>query len=675
MLLAGALLANAPASAQTTTNSGFTVNRYEPTAAGEWSFWVDHPWYSSTRYFAAGITLNYAHNPLIFGRVSADGTFTQTTSVIEHQLLGHVDLAGSFLDRVLITASLPVTLLERGTTTMGVGPAQGVVVGDPRLGLWLRLFGQPYRSGASMSLGVNAWVPLRQFTNNGVSSLSSDSYVRVMPKLALGGIAGSFMWSLTGAFLYRAPARLTDGETVGQSVGSELQFGLMMGYASQRYRLAIGPEAVLATAVMGNDEVKAQPFVKDYTSLEVLLGLHHNIARAVNLSIGGGIGLLRTPGTPDGRALLRLSYAPIRNNKPEPPKDRDRDGIQDSDDACPDLAGVATGDRATNGCPDRDGDRVIDKLDQCPNEPMGLRPDPTRLGCPQPDRDGDGVIDSDDKCPDTHKGERPDAERPGCPTGDRDFDGVYDPDDQCPDDSQGRNPDPKRLGCPLGDRDNDGVFDPDDQCPDEAKGDRPDPHRTGCPMVDKDSDGDRIMDSVDACPDRAGVPNPDPQKHGCPSLVVVQDGKLAIMQPVFFATDKDVILEKSYPVLQSVADVLNASPDIHRVLIEGHTDNRGKAPYNLSLSERRAQSVMRWLVEHSVSEHRLVARGYGSSKPITGNDTAEGRERNRRVEFVIIDPPQARGVKSLDASQVEVPSSPDQSDISPAAKRPTKKGK
>ena len=66
----GALCTPKPAVAQD-VKTGFQINRYEPTAAGEWSFWVDHPWYSSTRYFAAGITLNYAHNPLVFGRTDA----------------------------------------------------------------------------------------------------------------------------------------------------------------------------------------------------------------------------------------------------------------------------------------------------------------------------------------------------------------------------------------------------------------------------------------------------------------------------------------------------------------------------------------------------------------------------------------------------------------------------
>ena len=59
---------------------------------------VDHPWYSRMRYFAAGVTLDYAHNPLIAGLVRPDGTLTQTQSVIEHGVTGHIDIAGSFLE-------------------------------------------------------------------------------------------------------------------------------------------------------------------------------------------------------------------------------------------------------------------------------------------------------------------------------------------------------------------------------------------------------------------------------------------------------------------------------------------------------------------------------------------------------------------------------------------------
>ncbi|MBP6609354.1 MAG: hypothetical protein KA258_07245, partial [Deltaproteobacteria bacterium] len=217
-------------------NTGFQINRYEPTAAGEWSFWVDHPWYSSTRYFAAGITLNYAHNPLVFGRTDATGSFTQTLSVIEHQLIGHVDIAGSFLDRVLITATMPIVLLERGTAAAGVAPATGVVISDPRVGLWVRLFGQPYRSAISMSLGANVWIPLRAFADgsSAVSTGSSDQSVRVMPKLALGGLSHHVMWSFGAGFMYRPAAKLGDATVneAGSSVGSELQLGAAIAYAN-----------------------------------------------------------------------------------------------------------------------------------------------------------------------------------------------------------------------------------------------------------------------------------------------------------------------------------------------------------------------------------------------------------------------------------------------------------
>ena len=185
LLIGGVLCINLCAGsvqAQSATNQGFTVNRYEPTAAGEWSFGVDHPWYSSTRYFAAGITLNYGHNPLVFGRVSSSG-FTQTTAVIEHQFLSHIDLAGSFLDRILLTGSLPITWLERGTPAAGVSASAQISVGDPRLGLWVRLFGQPYRSAIAMSLGANAWIPLRV-------DESDAGWFRLPRPVPLGGAVG-----------------------------------------------------------------------------------------------------------------------------------------------------------------------------------------------------------------------------------------------------------------------------------------------------------------------------------------------------------------------------------------------------------------------------------------------------------------------------------------------------
>src|SRR5207237_5827355 len=102
------------------------------------------------------------------------------------------------------------------------------------------------------------------------------------------------------------------------------------------------------------------------------------------------------------------------------------------------------------------------------------------------------------------------------------------------------------------------------------------------------------------------------------------------------------------PVLTAVANALQASPDIRRIAIEGHTDNVGPDARNLQLSQRRAESVMRWLTGHGLDGARLEAHGYGEGRPLVSNDTREGRAANRRVEFHIVDPaqPAASGSES-----------------------------
>ena len=355
-LMALSLMAS-PARAQ---NLGFQVNRYEPTTAGEWSFLVDHPWYSSTRYFAAGVTLNYAHNPLVYGFSTVDGSFRQTQAIIAHQLLGHVDLAGSFLDRVTIAASLPVTFLERGQRVGDLAPVSGAAVGDPRIGVMVRLFGQPDRSAFSLSIGASVWIPLRKIDDT-LPQLSSDLDVRFLPKLVAGGLVKRLRWSATLGFLYRPDANLgTFMIPDGSTTGSAIQLGVSASYADTVRRFAIGPELLVSTMVVGG-----HAFQRDYTSLELLLGAHYNIAGQVQVGAAAGLGILREPGTPDARALLRIAYAPMA--KPEPPRvDTDNDGIIDRKDACPNEPGPATKDARTNGCPlpDRDRDGVPDESDQ-----------------------------------------------------------------------------------------------------------------------------------------------------------------------------------------------------------------------------------------------------------------------------------------------------------------------
>jgi outer membrane protein OmpA-like peptidoglycan-associated protein len=214
---------------------------------------------------------------------------------------------------------------------------------------------------------------------------------------------------------------------------------------------------------------------------------------------------------------------------------------------------------------------------------------------------------------------------------------VIDADDKCPEQPAGATPDPERPGCPDGDDDKDGVLNSQDKCRDQGPGLWPDPTAPGCPLPDRDKD--TVPDLYDSCPDKAGAPDSDPKKNGCPGLVSVDQGQIKILKPVFFATDKDVILKRSFPVLRAVAAALNATPTIKKVSIEGHTDVRGTPDVNLDLSRRRAESVRTWLVQNGVAADRLEAKGLGDTQPVASNNTARGRAENRRVEFLIVDPP------------------------------------
>ncbi len=400
---------------------GFQVNMYEPTPSGEWSVLVDHPWYSSMRYFSGGITFEYAHNILTIWN-STQNTYSPP-GMINHQFLGHVDLAGSFADRVLLHFSLPILFYEGGRASevpsYAINPSDGVAVGDPRLGATIRLFGQPYKEPISMHLGADLWFPINSYTNTFAPQVGESGW-RFRVKAILGGLSHHVLWSFLVGYQYRPDGFIGDTEdrvSFGNFRSSQFQLGATIAYADLEKGFSIGPELLFHT-VLGNDLDTASrtAFKNDSSSIDLLLGINYNIAKQVQLSVGGGLGFLRGVGTPDGRVLLRLSYSPIRTEKKKP-ADRDLDGIPDSEDLCPDEAGP----RSNQGCPikepqpsDQDADGVVDAEDQCVKVPMGPNPDPNRKGCPtaeRKDRDNDGLFDEEDRCPE----KAGPKENQGCP--------------------------------------------------------------------------------------------------------------------------------------------------------------------------------------------------------------------------------------------------------------------
>jgi outer membrane protein OmpA-like peptidoglycan-associated protein len=246
-------------------------------------------------------------------------------------------------------------------------------------------------------------------------------------------------------------------------------------------------------------------------------------------------------------------------------------------------------------------------------------------------------LDSADACPAEPEDRDGFDDADGCPETDNDRDAILDTLDQCPLEAEDKDGFQDDDGCPDPDNDADGIPDATDKCPLEAEDKDGFQDDDGCPDPDNDSDG--ILDATDECPLEAETVNGREDDDGCPDLVRVdrQQGRILILEKIYFKTNSDTILERSFPMLEEMAATLGQHQDLGKVSIEGHTDAKGSAASNLRLSQRRANSVMRFLVERGVAADRLSATGYGETKPLQDNKTEEGRAENRRVEFRLID--------------------------------------
>ncbi len=308
------------------------------------------------------------------------------------------------------------------------------------------------------------------------------------------------------------------------------------------------------------------------------------------------------------------------------PTDEDGDGVPDYMDECPNTPSRAYGLIDSVGCPiDSDMDGVPDYLDQCPNTAPEARNYVDGTGCIM-DSDGDGVADWLDQCPGTPAAAYAYIDEYGCPL-DSDGDGVADYIDQCPNTPKEAKGRVDHFGCPL-DSDKDGVVDYLDQCPNTPVAARKHVNEFGCNL---DTDGDGVPDYEDLCPTLAG----DASTSGCPEVKrEVRTILNKAMQGIQFENGKSTIKKSSYKILDQVAQVFIENPN-YIIEVQGHTDNVGNYQQNLILSEKRAQAVRDYLVKKGVDANKITAHGYGSDRPIAGNETKEGRAQNRRVEFNI----------------------------------------
>jgi len=555
---------------------------------------------------------DYAHNPLVVR--DADGK--SLGSIVDNQMFAHVNASFALWNRLQINVNLPLALVQTGENPAVDGRTfaspSGFALGDIRFGGRLRIIGD-YYDAFQLGIGGYAWVP------SGGGNFVTDGTVRGLPQLIIGGRLGKSMYTVAAGPELRPKQNLYGAVDQGAMITGGLGYAVFLG---EEENIQLGGEATMST-------VLSNPTMYN-TNAELLFSGRFRFMKVLEAGIGAGPGLVGGVGTPDVRVVALFGYSPPVKKE----IDTDGDGIFDSQDACRLEPGVPSDDKSKHGCPlpkDKDGDGIADAQDACIDVP-GVKSDLAhKNGCP-PDKDGDGIVDGKDACVDVPGVANDDAKKNGCPP-DKDGDGIIDALDACVDVPGVTNDDAKKNGCPP-DRDGDGVFDKDDACADIPGIKTEDPATNGCPG---DSDGDKIRDDKDACPNEKGAADADPKQNGCPKAVRVTETEVIILQQVQFDTAKSTIKKVSDQLLDEVAGVLKEHPEIVRIEVQGHTDDRGAKKMNEKLSDDRAKAVMAALVKRGIDAGRLSAKGYGPNVPVGDNKTDEGRQKNRRVQFVILE--------------------------------------
>lgn len=256
------------------------------------------------------------------------------------------------------------------------------------------------------------------------------------------------------------------------------------------------------------------------------------------------------------------------------------------------------------GSGDRDRDGIPDDRDLCPDEPEDFDGYNDLDGCPDPDNDGDGIPDADDACPNRAEDFDGFQDEDGCPDPDNDGDGIYDGRDQCPDEAEDFDGWQDQDGCPDLDNDQDGVLDGEDRCPRTPPNTQVD--EFGCEVATPE-----IKTAVVA-----------------PALASTS----SIIEGVNFISGSAELTPSSLGILIALAQTLNEDRSL-RYEIQGHTDSTGDAAFNRLLSQKRAESVRSSLIQMGIAADRLTAVGYGGEKPVADNTTSGGRAANRRVEL------------------------------------------
>lgn len=606
------------ANAQVAEKQNFSVERFSVSQDRNGILSVESGLLGKKYSWDMHLWLGAANDPLNVYNDTA-GDHERVGSLVQNRIGGELGGSVVLLPWLQVAADLPL-IFDQSRDTMQTGitgmlsDIGGVGLGDLRISPKGQLL---KRRNFGLALTVELTVPTASAEN-----YRGEAGATVFPYLSASSRVGKVRWALNLGYLARSPKQVAD-----LKVDDELRARAGVSYAITK-QLEADLNASLATAA--NDPFGS--FGRNYS--EVLLGPAYTMASKWVLFAAAGAGLQAGFGSPDWRALAGVRIGRFGQDGGDN-LDPDGDGVLGAADQCPTVAEDRDGFKDADGCPDLDNDedQIADAADKCPSDAEDRDGFEDDDGCPDPDNDKDGIADATDKCPSEAETVNGFQDDDGCADlADRDNDRISDATDKCPDEPEDADGVEDGDGCPE-DNDKDGVADNTDKCPLVAGA----VANAGCPDLDRDND--TVVDRLDTCPDEAG----DPALGGCKrkqSATITSTG-IQIVDVVYFQTDKAIILAKSFKLLDNVAAVIAAHPDLPTIVIEGHTDDRGDDAHNLDLSQRRAEAVKTYLAQHGIAAERLAAKGFGETQPLASNKTNQGRSTNRRVEFKIA------GVESL----------------------------
>ncbi len=679
-LVLGCLLCASPEARAQSSSRRVNALGFEPSVSPNGILAVETSATLPNLQWALGATFSYVNDPLVV-KVQGDTVYR----LVGHQLLMDLTAAVGIWWFFELGMHLPVALYQRGSPPTavigdGVSALSATALGDlrivPKVRFWLNR-----KRGFGLALLAQFTLP----TGRGLANVSEAS-ATFSPRIAL-----DYRFRQGTVLALNLGYRLRKSvEMLNLRVDDELVWGVGVQVPVWG-RLAVLGEVIGA---VGFRDAAADPdpgIDAEEVPLEVLLGARYRFGLGITVSGGVGVGLTTGFGAPDVRVFMGVTFESTRTARRRVTQliqrtegsDRDQDGIPDHQDSCPDSPEDKDGYRDADGCPDPDNDKdgvcdpnpyvqkhlarfqkICTGRDEAPLAAEDVDGFQDKDGKPDPDNDNDKICDPHPVIqkhlgryrkictgrdlapldPEDHDGFE---DHDGKPEPDNDKDGLCDPHPVIQ----------KHLGryrkicrwkdvCPLAAEDKDGFEDAD-----------------GCPDPDNDFDGvcdagpsiqgrvaqfKQLCRGSDACPSRPETINGFQDTDGCPDsgapLLKVTRTRIQILSKLRFRSSGKVH-RKSRHVVNLLAKTLLRIPWITKVRIEGHTEQSRSNDRALMVSLARAQRIGEALKMAGVSQQRMIAMGFGGSRPTNSTchqkRSSRARRRcrkaNERIDIIIIE--------------------------------------